>query len=160
MPVTERHKYDQHKSIPSKSSQHELEQNLMVQSQKRYFPLLQGRVVPTHSVPKQLCNIASFAAFTNRMYKWMQVELQSLICSLLLLLFPERYRRSNEMWARARQRCVSRGAVLACSPWSRNNAEQAGGPSTGLATKKPRRYAEHLRKWCKANHQPLPKASL
>lgn len=75
-------------------------------------------------------------------------------------LFPERYRRSNEMWARARQRCVSRGAVLACSPWSRNNAEQAGGPSTGLATKKPRRYAEHLRKWCKANHQPFPKASL
>lgn len=31
------------------------------------------------------------------------------------------------------------------SPWSRNNAEQAGGPRTGLATKKPRRYAGHLR---------------
>lgn len=84
MPAAERHYYDQHKFNPSKSSQHELEHNLMLQSQKRYFPSLQGRGVPTSSVPTLLC----YTGFTNRMYKCMQVELQNLICWLLFLLFP------------------------------------------------------------------------
>lgn len=69
MPVTETHEYDQHRFNPSKSSQHELEHNLKLKSQKRYFPLLQGRVAPTNSVPKMLCYIAPFPGFTNRMYK-------------------------------------------------------------------------------------------
>lgn len=92
------------------------------------FPRSKGRVVPTNSVPKLLCYIASFAGFTNRMHKRMHVELQSLICWLLLPLFPGRYQRADEAWARSRQRSSSRKAVLTYSPWSRNNAEQGEGP--------------------------------
>lgn len=39
MPAAERHYYDQHKFNPSKSSQHELEHNLMLQSQKKILSL-------------------------------------------------------------------------------------------------------------------------
>lgn len=61
----------------------------------------------------------------------------------LTSLAPREVPEGRRSAGKDRQRSGSRAAP--CSPWSRNHAEQAGGPSTRLATEKPRGYAEHLR---------------
>lgn len=157
MPVIERRKYDQHQFNPRKSSQHELKQNLMLQSRKKdTFPCSKGELFLTIQF-SNCCFILSPSLY-------LQIGRRNECRWNYRVWYVGPYFSCSQGGTRGQKK---RGQGQA-KVWQQSCSMQPLEQEPRWAGWRPEHQAGHWEApgvcrtpedWCKANHQPFPKAS-